>query len=41
MDPKEIATHGIQQGQNLGIKVGQPYPGREAMIKMIENRPEG
>ena len=41
LDPREIATHGIQQGQNLGIKVGQTYPGREAMIKMIENRPEG
>lgn len=41
MDPREIATHGIQQGQNLGIKVGQAYPGREAMIKIIENRPEG
>ena len=41
LDPREIATHGIQQGQNLGIKVGQAYPGREAMIKMIENRPEG
>ena len=41
LDPKEIATHGIQQGQNLGIKVGQAYPGKEAMIKMIENRPEG
>ena len=41
LDPREIATHGIQQGQNLGIKVGQAYPGREAMIKIIENRPEG
>ena len=41
LDPREIATHGIQQGQNLGIKVGQAYPGKEAMIKMIENRPEG
>ena len=41
LDPREIATHGIQQGQNLGIKVGQAYPGRETMIKIIENRPEG
>lgn len=41
LDPREIAAHGIQQGQNLGIKVGQTYPGRKAMIKIIENRPEG
>jgi hypothetical protein len=25
----------------LGIKIGQSYPGREGLIEIIENRPEG
>lgn len=41
LDSREIATQSLEQGQNLGIKVGQSYPGKERLIKIIENRPDG
>lgn len=34
--PKEIAAHTIQAGQKLGIKPGQPYPGKEAFQALVE-----
>ena len=41
LDSREIATQSLEQGQDLGIKVGQSYPGKEGLIKIIENRPDG